>query len=90
MKDPSDKQETDVVRIIVFAFALSLTSSVQAMPVSTLQASDNIVVTVRHGCGVGYQRIAGRCVRNASVRHFRGAVRRCAAGLRLVNGKCIP
>jgi len=79
-----------VARIIVFAFILSLASSVQAMPVSPLPTPDNIVVTVRQACGAGYQRVAGRCVRNTSVRHFRRAVRRCAAGLRLVDGKCIP
>jgi hypothetical protein len=47
-----------VVRIIVFAFTLSLASSVQAMPVSPLQTPDNMVVTVRQACGVGYQRVA--------------------------------
>jgi hypothetical protein len=79
-----------VLKIVVFAFILSLASSVQAMPVSSLQTPDNIVVTVRQGCGIGYQRIAGRCMRNPTVRHFRRIVRRCAAGLRLVNGRCIP
>jgi len=79
-----------VVRFIVFAFILSLASSVQAMPVSPLQTPDTMVVTVRQGCGIGYRRIGDRCVRNASVRHFRRVVRRCAAGLRLVDGKCIP
>lgn len=79
-----------MLKIVVFAFILSLASSVQAMPVSSLQAPDNIVVTVRQECGVGYQRIAGRCMRNPTVRHFRRIVRRCAAGLRLVDGKCIP
>jgi hypothetical protein len=79
-----------VVRFIVFAFILSLASSVQAMPVSSVQTPDNVVVKVRQGCGAGYQRIGGRCVRNASVRHFRRIVRRCPGGLRLVNGKCTP
>jgi hypothetical protein len=79
-----------VLKIVVVAFILSLASSAQAMPVSSLQTPDNIVVTVRQGCGIGYQRIAGRCMRNPTVRHFRRIVRRCAAGLRLVDGKCIP
>jgi hypothetical protein len=84
------QQETDVFRLIVFTFILSLASSVQAMPVSPVQTPDNVVVKVRQGCGAGYQRIAGRCVRNASVRHFRRIVRRCPGGLRLVDGKCTP
>jgi hypothetical protein len=79
----------DMVRVIIVAFTLSLASSVQAMPVSPLQATDSMVVTVRGGCGVGYERVAGRCVRNTDVRHFRRAVRRCARGLRYVDGQCI-
>jgi hypothetical protein len=79
-----------MVRSIAFVFILSLASSVQAMPVSPLPTPDNNVVTVRMGCGIGFQRVAGRCVRNSSVRRFRRAARRCARGLRHVNGRCIP
>jgi hypothetical protein len=74
-----------MLRLIVLAFALSIGASAQAMPVATLQQSDDMVVTVRQGCGAGFQRVGGRCVRNTAVRTFR----RCAAGLRLVNGRCI-
>jgi hypothetical protein len=78
-----------VVRVIIVAFTMSLASSVQAMPVSPVQIPDNnMVVTVRGGCGVGYQRVAGRCVRNTAVRHFRREVRRCERRLRH-NGRCI-
>jgi hypothetical protein len=69
----------------VLGFALSLASSVQAMPLAPLQQTDDMVVTVREGCGAGYQRVAGRCVRNTAVRRYT----RCAAGLRLINGRCI-
>ena len=63
-----------MVRVIIVAFTLSLAPSVQAMPVP-VQATDSMVVTVRVGCGVGFQRVAGRCVRNTAVRQFRrGAV----------------
>ena len=55
------------------------------MPIATLQQSDDMIVVVREACGVGYQRVGARCVRNVAAR----AVRRCAAGLRLVNGRCI-
>lgn len=65
-----------MVRIIVFGFVLSLAPSVQAMPVSQLQTPENVVVTIRQGCGIGFQRIGNRCVRNTSVRRFRRAVRR--------------
>jgi hypothetical protein len=74
-----------MMRPIVLAFALSLASSVQAMPLAPLQQPDDMVVPVREGCGAGYQMVAGRCVRNTAVRSYR----RCAAGLRLVNGRCI-
>jgi hypothetical protein len=74
-----------MTRLIVLAFALSLASSVQSMPLAPLQQPDDMVVTVREACGAGYQRVAGRCVRDTAVRTYR----RCAAGLRLVNGRCI-
>ena len=74
-----------MVRPIVLAFALSLGSSVYAMPAPSLQQSDDMVVTVRQGCGAGFRRVRGVCVRNTAVRTFR----RCAAGLRLVGGRCI-
>jgi hypothetical protein len=78
-----------VVRVIIVAFTLSLASSVQAMPVSPVQAPDsNMVVTARAGCGVGYQPVAGRCVRNTAVRSFRRSFRRCERRLRH-NGQCI-
>jgi hypothetical protein len=74
-----------MTRLIALAFALSIGASVHAMPLVSIQQSDDMVVTVRQGCGVGFQRVGGRCVRNAVVR----TVRRCARGLRLVNGRCI-
>jgi hypothetical protein len=77
-----------MVRAIIVAFTLSLASSVQATPVSLVQATDSMVVTVRAGCGVGYQRVAGRCVRNTAVRQFRRGARRCERRLRR-NGQCI-
>jgi hypothetical protein len=76
-----------MVRVIIVAFALSLASAVQAMPVP-VQATDSMVVTVRARCGVGFQRVAGRCVRNTAVRQFRRGVRRCERRLRR-NGQCI-
>ena len=77
-----------MVRVIIVAFTLSLASSVQAMPVSPLQAPDDIVENIRQACGVGYQSVAGRCVRNTAVRQFRRGVRRCERRLRRT-GQCI-
>ena len=75
---PSAKREMDVVRVIIVAFTLSLASSVQAMPVSPVQGTDNMVVSVRQSCGAGFQRVAGRCVRNTAVRRFRHDFRHAA------------
>jgi len=74
-----------MIRLIALAFALSIGASAHAMPLVSIQQSDDMVVTVREGCGAGFQRVGGRCVRNTAVRTFR----RCAGGLRLVNGRCI-
>lgn len=73
-----------MIRIVTIAFGLALVSSAQAMPLSRLQPDDTLIM-VRQMCGVGYQRVAGRCVRNTTVRQ----VRRCARGYRWVNGRCI-
>jgi hypothetical protein len=73
-----------MLRLIVLAFSLALVSTAEAKPLAPLQP-DDMVVTVREGCGVGYQRVGSRCVRNTAVRAFR----RCAAGYRLVGARCI-
>ena len=74
-----------MARLIIVAFVLGLASTAQAKPLAPLQHPDNMVVTVREGCGMGYQRVGGRCVRNTVVRTFR----RCAAGYRLSGNRCI-
>lgn len=74
-----------MVRLIVLAFALALIATAQAKPLAPPQHPDDLVITVREGCGVGYQRVGGRCVRNTVVRTFR----RCAAGYRLTGNRCI-
>ena len=43
-----------MVRLIALAFALALASTAQAKPLALLQ-QDDMVVTVRDGCGAGYQ-----------------------------------
>ena len=69
-----------IVPALGIAFALTLATSAQAaplMPLAPLHQPDSIVTTVRAYCGLGYQRRAGVCVRNTTVRRVRRAVRRC-------------
>ena len=67
-----------MIRLIAVAFALALESSAQAMPPVPLQQPDEMVITVREGCGPGRVRgPAGHCVARTTIRHTRRAVRRC-------------
>jgi hypothetical protein len=61
----------------VFAFALALVVSAQAMPVAPVEQPDGMIVTVREACGAGMHRVNGVCVTT----HARRAARRCAAGV---------
>jgi hypothetical protein len=69
-------------RLVAIAFALTLTSSSEGMPLLPQQPA-GVLTLVREACGPGMQRVNGVCRRNTTVRHA------CAAGLRLVNGRCI-
>ena len=67
-----------MIRLIAVAFALALASSAQARPPVPLQQLDEMVITVREGCGPGRVRgPAGHCVARTTIRHTRRAVRRC-------------
>ena len=44
-----------------------------------------LVLQVREACGVGFTRVNGVCVRTPA----RAAARRCAAGMRVVGGRCV-
>ena len=66
-----------MTRLIALAFALTLASSLQAMPLAPLQQLDEMVVTVREACGAGMHMVNGTCVRT----HARRAASRCARGL---------
>ncbi len=70
-----------MTRLIAIAFALTLASSVQAMPLAPLYQPDELVIMVREACGAGMHRVGGVCVRNVAARHARRAVRRCARGV---------
>lgn len=64
-----------MIRLIAIAFALALASSAQAMPLAPLQA-DEMVITVRDGCGAGRHRVDGVCVRNRAARVVHRKARR--------------
>ena len=67
-----------MIKLIPVAFALALASSAQAMSLVPLQQPDEMVITVREGCGPGRVRgPAGHCVARTTIRHTRRAVRRC-------------
>src|SRR5688572_15304885 len=65
----------------VATFALAITTSVQAMPVTPIQ-QDAFVAQVAYGCGAGATRVNGVCVARSTVRK----VRRCA---RWNGGVCV-
>ena len=86
-----------LIAALGFAVSLTIATAAQAaataaqaaplMPLAPLhQPSDGIVTKVLGGCGVGYQRRAGVCVRNTTVRRTRRAIRRCR---RWNGGVCI-
>jgi hypothetical protein len=74
-----------MIRFAAIAFAMAVVSSAQAVPLAPIQHTENIVITVREACGVGFTRVNGVCVRTPA----RAAARRCGTGLRYVNGRCI-
>jgi hypothetical protein len=53
-------------QLFTTTFALALVSSAEAMPVPQLQQQDSMIITVAEGCGAGFHRVGGRCVRNAA------------------------
>ena len=75
-----------MIRLLAVAFALAMASSAEAMPPVPAQQSDQVVIQVREGCGVGRVRRAGVCVARTTTRQVRRAARRC---LRREAGTCI-
>jgi hypothetical protein len=71
-----------MIRLVPVAFALTLATSVQAMPVTPLHQPDGMITQVREACGAGRVRINGVCV----ARTTRRQVRRCA---RWHGGACV-
>ena len=73
------------------ALALTIATSVQAaplMPIPPLHQPDGMITQVRAGCGVGFQRVRGVCVRNTTARGVRRTVRRARRCVRWHGGAC--
>jgi hypothetical protein len=66
-----------MTKLLAVVFALTLASSVQAMPRAPLQQPDEIVIQVREACGAGMHRVDGVCVRTPA----RRGASRCARGV---------
>lgn len=66
-----------MIRLIAIAVALTLTSSVQALPLSALHQPDQMIAKIREACGPGMHRVGGACVRTPA----RRAASRCARGV---------
>jgi hypothetical protein len=64
-------------RLIIVAFALTVASLAQAMPLAPLHQPDGKIITVREACGAGMHMVNGTCVRT----HARRAASRCARGV---------
>jgi hypothetical protein len=66
-----------MTKLLAVVFALTLASSVQAMPRAPLQQPDETVIQVREACGAGMHRVNGVCVRTPA----RRGASRCARGV---------
>ena len=69
-----------MIRLIAVAFALTLASSAQAMPVAPIHQPDGMTTQVAVGCGAGRTRVNGVCVARTT-NYVRRAARRCAVGV---------
>jgi hypothetical protein len=74
-----------MMRLVAIALFVAIGSSAQAVPLTSIQQPENLVIVVREACGAGMHRVNGVCIRTAARRQ----AARCAAGLRYVNGACI-
>lgn len=66
-----------MTKLIAVAFALTLASLAQAMPVAPLQQPNEMIITVREACGPGLHRVNGVCIRTPA----RRAASRCVRGV---------
>ena len=62
------------LRLIAVAFALTVTTSAQAMSPAPLHQADGMITQVRHACGAGMHYLNGRCITTSARRHVRRGV----------------
>jgi hypothetical protein len=62
--------------IAITGFALAVATSVQAMPLPTLDHPDGMITEVRNDCGAGmrWNEALGRCATTSARRHVRRGV----------------
>ena len=66
-----------MIRLIAAVFALAVATSAQAMSLTPLHQSDNLITQVREACGAGMHMVNGRCVTTPARRQVRrGVIRR--------------
>ena len=65
-----------MIRLTAVAFALTLATSAQAIPLAPLHQPDGMITQVRFGCGPFRTRVAGICVARTTIRHGRRLARR--------------
>jgi len=67
-----------MTKSIAFGLALSFASSASnAVPISTFNPADTMVVQIRQACGAGMHLVNGVCIRTAA----RRSAGRCARGV---------
>jgi hypothetical protein len=62
--------------IVVAGFAVTLATTVQAMPLPQLDQPDGVIKEVRHNCGAGmkWNNALGRCATTSARRNVRRGV----------------
>jgi hypothetical protein len=69
------EEERAMLRFLIVAVALTLATSLQAMPRTPVQQPNDIVIKVREACGAGMHRVGGVCVRTPARRGASGCAR---------------
>jgi len=65
-----------MIRLIAVAFALTVATSAQAMPLAPLHQEEGLITQVRQACGAGmkWNNALGRCATTSARRHVRRGV----------------
>jgi hypothetical protein len=77
-----------MIRLIALAFAMTMATSAQAMPMPKLDIPEGLVSQVAQACGAGMRRVNGVCVSRSGVRQARRVVRRDVRQTRRAVRRC--